>query len=84
VDEPGYGNSFHFKNTTSQYTEPVELEVGLVPASVAQGHGTGPGDPKAILEIATAAFSPAEEYASGHAHLLQPKVASHGQHELMV
>jgi hypothetical protein len=84
ADEPGYGNSFHFKNTTFHYTEPVEFEVGLVPASVAQGHGAGAGGPKAILEIGTTALSPAEEYASSHTHLLQPQVASHGQHELMV
>ena len=80
LDEPGYGNSFHFKNTTSQYIELVELEVGLAPASVAHGHDTGPGGPKAILEIETAAHFPAEEYASGHAH----QVASHGPHELLL
>ena len=84
LDEPGYGNSFHFKNTTSQYIELVELEVGLAPASVAHGHDTGPGGPKAILEIETAAHFPAEEYASGHAHLVQPQVAILAPHDLLL
>jgi hypothetical protein len=84
VEEPGQESSFHFKNevAASHHTELVELEE-VVPARAPVTHGHG-GGPSPSLEMEIAALSPAEEHAAAHAQVVQPHVASHGSHDLIV
>jgi VCBS repeat-containing protein len=85
MSDSAHGNSFHFKNTVSQPTAPIELqELDPASASIAHGHGIGPGEPPASHGTTMAALSLAEDPFQGHIHVVQPHAASHGPHELLV
>ncbi len=80
--DPGHGNSFRFKTevAASNHSEPIlPIEVGpAVPST--HGHGAGYAGLAAILEIAAAVLSPAEE----HVHHANVHALGHGPHELLV
>ncbi|WFU15923.1 VCBS domain-containing protein [Bradyrhizobium sp. CB3481] len=82
VNDPGHGNSFHFKNEVAAiHTEPIVsvVELNSAPIPGAGGHGAEHGGSAAILETETAALSQTEQHPGSHAY-----VASHGSHELLI
>jgi VCBS repeat-containing protein len=84
-NNPAHGNSFHFENTVSRPTDPIELqEMDPASASIAHGHGTGPGEPPISHGAAIAALTADGDPFPSHVHVVPPHAASHGPHELLV